>query len=72
MKEDNIGEWVEKEVPIREQAIKVKYMGQWSGFMTFAEFQEYYSERFPKLEEIEIRELMTKEQFKQLYPNVII
>lgn len=72
MQEDNIGEFVEKEYPIQEQEIKAKYMGQWTDWMSFEHFQKHYSERFPRLEAVEVRELLTKEQFKQLYPNVIL
>lgn len=61
-----------REYNIGDQKIKVKYMGQWTDFMSFQHFQDYYQERFPQIEALEIKELLTKEQFKKIYPRVTI
>ena len=69
MEEYKIEESVD--VDVDTQSIRVKYMNMWTEPMTFEEFKHHYSERFSQVEAVEVREFMTKEDFKQLYPNVI-
>jgi hypothetical protein len=69
MKEDT----TEKvDVPAEEHGIRVKYMGQWTERMSFQYFQDHYSERFPQVEALEVNQMLTRDEFESLYPEVII